>query len=382
MVVPPSPRGSISARSAVAHPAHEYRRPTRPPAPSHADALASPPSSNPNDPLLDSACSTPTLPGPPQDPLDTHSASSAQLEVMGQWASSSSSGEGDLQSRAKEAAGALIGAGSGTSPFARGSASEDEWNALAFEAAGKRATGGTSERGGSRIGSMPRAGSSSGGGWSGDKMVLTSSTFSSRLAARRTRSTRDFDNALINALSVTSPPPSLPPSLPLHPVLSPFVSSFDDRFLDPLVRPAVSRSKSTRDSPSSLATIPSSPLPCDSSTNVNIFDTLHGTPPLAMPLLSPAPPIHSALSTPVYHRLSSSTSAPDLTLLAAPTSSRKHGNRISLAIPATFSLETTEAGRGKDERRYHALVELVETEMGYLESLTVLVKVSRPSLIS
>ncbi|GAA5975897.1 hypothetical protein JCM5350_000771 [Sporobolomyces pararoseus] len=170
--------------------------------------------------------------------------------------------------------------------------------------------------------------------------------------------------------------PSIPAS-PLPPILSP--GGMTRSSSSPPILPAIVSSASF--SPTLELTPPSAgltPLPSGNWPDSN---------------LSPSPP-HFA-------RTSTSASAPNLSLLAAspistsstsispedspPTSMPASGELLTfdpeLLIPdspvvALSSMKDQLEGRAKqDEKRYHALVELVDTELAYLEHLRALVKV-------
>ena len=149
-----------------------------------------------------------------------------------------------------------------------------------------------------------------------------------------------------------------------------------------------------KSSASTLATIPSSPLP-----------VLDGPPsPLATPffvdeILKPSfaitPPsatLPSSRSWPlpalasIYARPDISASAPDLPSAEVASSAVAHSVSDQGAKHSVFSLnhasDVSLAVVGREEKRYHALLELVETEKGYLDSLRVLVKVRTPDHIS
>ncbi|GAA5964766.1 hypothetical protein JCM3765_002547 [Sporobolomyces pararoseus] len=139
-------------------------------------------------------------------------------------------------------------------------------------------------------------------------------------------------------------------------------------------------------------------------TSASFSPTLEFTPPSAGLTSLPDgnwPNSNSSASPPHFARTSTSASAPNLSLLAAtpistpltsitpedspPTAMPVSGELLTfdpeLLIPdspvvALSSMKDQLEGRAKqDEKRYHALVELVDTELAYLEHLRALVKV-------
>lgn len=99
---------------------------------------------------------------------------------------------------------------------------------------------------------------------------------------------------------------------------------------------------------------------------------------------------------PVYTRAQFATSAPHLTIsipAQAPLPAENATDALDTPFDsddeteanseALFNAVGNDAGRARDKNRYHALLELVETESAYLESIRVLVNVSqcpRPTL--
>ncbi|KAL8279312.1 hypothetical protein RQP46_008349 [Phenoliferia psychrophenolica] len=140
---------------------------------------------------------------------------------------------------------------------------------------------------------------------------------------------------------------------------------------------------------SSLATIPSSPLPLLEVTAVSplsssIFfnetqPSFAITPPSATLPSSrswPLPPLSS-----LYSRPDISSSAPDLAAFSASAEPSTVASRatsddasVSHLYSSKHASETSLVAPGREDKRYHALLELVETERGYLDSLRVLVK--------
>ncbi|KAK4701210.1 hypothetical protein P7C70_g5026, partial [Phenoliferia sp. Uapishka_3] len=135
---------------------------------------------------------------------------------------------------------------------------------------------------------------------------------------------------------------------------------------------------------STLATIPSSPLPVlDAPTPVTpFFDHDLFKPSFA--ITPPSATLPSSRSWPLpslslYSRPDLSVSAPDLisaAVASAPAMSRtlSDGEVKRPVIVKRASEAAVTQLVGKEEKRYHALLELVETERGYLDSLRVLVK--------
>ncbi|GAA5924015.1 uncharacterized protein JCM15063_005525 [Sporobolomyces koalae] len=173
----------------------------------------------------------------------------------------------------------------------------------------------------------------------------------------------------------------------------PFLPSIPASPLPPILSPGLTRSSS---SPPVLPAIVSTAA---------FSPTLELTPPSAD--LSPAPACWpNATDPPSLVRSATSASAPNLSLLTSapiepesPTSSvsnddlapssqplaRATGELLTFdpellipdspIIPISLSNTTQRTTSKNDERRYHALVELVGTEAGYLEHLRALVKV-------
>lgn len=166
----------------------------------------------------------------------------------------------------------------------------------------------------------------------------------------------------------------------------PHLSSIPASPMSPPPPPGIIRSASSPPFlPSLPSTSPMSPI------------KLNFTPPTAD---AEEPPVTSAWPSsdtsqaeaypfPVYTRPTFATSAPHLTLcIPAPTPiSTETANDVldtpfdsddeaEIVMEAVFSAAGYEAARLRDKNRYHALLELVETETAYLESLRVLVNVS------
>ncbi|GAA5891790.1 hypothetical protein JCM5296_001862 [Sporobolomyces johnsonii] len=190
----------------------------------------------------------------------------------------------------------------------------------------------------------------------------------------------------------SSPAPSLRHSLRL-----PFLPSIPASPLPPILSPGLSRS-------ASLPPV----LPAISCT-AQFSPTLELTPPTASlhptsktwptGASSSSPPAHSASS--LYTQPATSASAPNLTVVAyAPVAAPPSAPTFLtppkpspppvldplafdaelLIAPDEYSTDSVVDKRSddhakRDEKRYHALVELVETESGYLEHLRMLVKV-------
>ncbi|GAA6059167.1 hypothetical protein JCM10212_005512 [Sporobolomyces blumeae] len=191
-----------------------------------------------------------------------------------------------------------------------------------------------------------------------------------------------------------SPKPSPTPSF-RHSLRLPFLPSIPASPLPPILSPGLTRSAS---SPPILPAIP---------LTASLSPTLELTPPTAG--LSPAPetwPLDGVSDTSVvptqrYHRPpNTSASAPNLTLLASAPIAGASTTTLAMPIDAVFPppahdsltfgpdvlavdlppvsspVDDKVPNRSqRDEKRYHALVELVETETGYLEHLRALVKV-------
>ncbi|GAA5845110.1 hypothetical protein JCM5353_006840 [Sporobolomyces roseus] len=225
----------------------------------------------------------------------------------------------------------------------------------------------------------------------------SSSTYPPVFDSKRTTPPRRTSSTSSLKLGRRSPKPS--PTASLRQTMRlPFLPSIPASPLPPILSPGMTRSAS---SPPILPTIPATS---------SISPTLELTPPSAG--LAPSQrswPDNTTTSIttmppPILTRTGTSASVPNLSLLAsAPIDSDSPTlTHISLpgSLPAsthsateslTFdpellipdspivSLSPTEdkldAKMKRDERRYHALIELVDTESGYLEHLRALVKV-------
>lgn len=118
---------------------------------------------------------------------------------------------------------------------------------------------------------------------------------------------------------------------------------------------------------------------------------LHFTPPSAEPEHKPSSWPSSTSSEDAYpFPLTAITSTPHLSISIptrasmadSPLEDPLHGSAIDSedetdqALENVFRADANENGRARHEKRYHALLELVETESAYLESLRILVQVS------
>lgn len=225
----------------------------------------------------------------------------------------------------------------------------------------------------------------------------SSSTYPPVTDSNRTTPPRRTSSTSSLKLGRRSPKPS--PTASLRQTMRlPFLPSIPASPLPPILSPGMTRSAS---SPPILPTIPST---------ASISPTLELTPPSAglapsqqswpdNPKTAP-----TTMPPPILSRTGTSASVPNLSLLASapidsdspnlspfslpdslPTSTHSATESLTfdpeLLIPDSpiVSLSPTEdkldAKTKRDERRYHALIELVDTESGYLEHLRALVKV-------